>query len=129
MIPDRLFFANTEVPGRTDFAADPTLITLIIDPAFRSTGLPKQNRGMENPFSIRGFWSRGKFKLRGFPFLSVDQVYRVALVAGLVLGMGAQVAVVAGFHPRTIRTGRDRVVDDVAVAIDAQDVHLLMLFM
>ncbi len=51
----------------------------------------------------------------------------MALVAGLIAGMGL-VAVIATFHPGTVRSGRSCIVSNIAVAIDTEDIFFLMKF-
>lgn len=57
--------------------------------------------------------------------MGIDQIDRMALVTGLIAGMGL-VAAVASFHPGTVRSGRERIVHNIAVAIDTKNIFSLM---
>jgi hypothetical protein len=63
--------------------------------------------------------------LRGFPFPTVDEVDRMANIAGLGARMGL-VALVTSFHARPVRSGRERVMFNVAMAIDAESLFFNM---
>ena len=49
----------------------------------------------------------------------------MALVASLIAGMGL-VAVIATFHPGTVRSGRNCIVGNIAVAIDTENIFFPM---